>query len=207
MRRDVFEIAFSKVTLQIVIFYCLCPEKGNFAFSAIWYQKSCLHSGSQGKRQAFFSEKSGNVQFVTRKALKLRLGRVSLQLAKSFQQMVVKSLHFRHLVEDSPILTPLWWLLVPYMSQLQHFYARYQGLRAGELQTGLMPGQYIPPHVTSHLGVPVSGFPVTMDRDYDGNEMFTKYFSYTQGVKKDGYRLKTVVAEQEAPGELRNERG
>lgn len=39
---------------------------------------------------------------------------------------------------------------------------------------------------------PVSGFPVTMDRDYDGNEMFTKYFSYKEGVKKDGYRLKSL---------------
>lgn len=55
-----------------------------------------------------------------------------------------------------------------------------------------MPDQYIPPHVTSHLEVPVSGFPVTMDRDYDGNEMFTKYFGYTEGVKKDGYRLKSL---------------
>lgn len=116
--------------------------------------------------------------------------------------------HFRHLVADSPILKSLWRLVVPYVPQLQRLYTRCHGIREGELQPRFMPDQYIPPHNTSHLEVPVSGLPVTMNRDDDGDETFTRHFScYTLEVKEDGSRLKSLqwLQRRRGPGELRNE--
>lgn len=111
--------------------------------------------------------------------------------------------HFRHSVENSPILKSLWRLVVLYMPQLQHLYPRCHGLREGELQPGFMPDQYIPPHVTS-LHVPVSGLLVVMNRDDDGDEIFS---SYTYEVKEDKSRLKSLqwLQRRRGPAELRNE--
>lgn len=70
-----------------------------------------------------------------------------------------------------------------------------------------MPDQYDPPQTTSHLEVPVSGLPVTVHRDDDGDETFTRHFSYMCEDKEDGAGLKSLQRLQgrRGPGELRNE--
>lgn len=63
MRLDVFEVAFSEVTLQICVLHYLYSEKGNIAFSEMRYKCVCS-CHSHGKKHTFFSEKSGSMQLI-----------------------------------------------------------------------------------------------------------------------------------------------
>lgn len=91
--------------------------------------------------------------------------------------MTVKSpLHFRYLIEDSPVLNSLLQHVMPYKPQFQHLYMRCQALRT------IHPSSYYFPH----------GFLVTKNINDDADVTFTRHFNCTYKVLEYGSRLKSL---------------